>query len=97
MALQKVEKKVSLNIKVSADMDFRLKRARKAAREQGLKFNVSAEVEKFLEKELKKVEKSLSLHPDYKTEKNQEEIVFEFKDDDKLSDIPKFVENKVEK
>ena len=77
MGLEKVESKKSLNIKISADMDFRLKRARKAARGQGMKFNVSAEVEKFLEKELKKVEKTLSLHEDYKTEMNQSSFEFE--------------------
>ncbi len=54
MSLQKKQSKVSLNIKISSDLDFRLKRARKAAREQGLMFNVSKEVEKFLEKEVKK-------------------------------------------
>lgn len=57
MSLQKKKSKVSLNIKISSDLDFRLKRARKSAREQGLMFNVSREVENFLEKELKKVER----------------------------------------
>jgi len=71
MALQKVEKKVSLNIKVNKDLDDRLKRARKAAREKGMIFNVSAEVEKFLIKELKKVENTLSIEQDIKEEKNQ--------------------------
>ncbi|HCH1318501.1 TPA: hypothetical protein NKQ12_004675 [Vibrio parahaemolyticus] len=71
MTLKKVEQKKSLNIKVSEDMDFRLKRARKAARGQGMIFNVSKEVEAFLEKELKKVEKKLGLHEDYKTEMDQ--------------------------
>ena len=33
--------------------------------------NVSKEVEAFLEKELKKVEKKLGLHEDYKTEMDQ--------------------------
>lgn len=77
MGLEKVESKKSLNIKISADMDFRLKRARKAARGQGMKFNVSSEVEKFLEKELKKVEKTLSLHEDYKTDMKQDSFDFE--------------------
>lgn len=71
MSLKKVESKKSLNIKISEGMDFRLKRARKAARAKGMKFNVSAEVESFLEKELKKVEKILSLHEDYQTEMKQ--------------------------
>lgn len=63
--------RVSLNIKVSHDLDFRLKRARAAAREQGGKFNVAATVEAFLTKEIKRVEKELGLHPDYEAEMNQ--------------------------
>ncbi|MGR5285133.1 hypothetical protein ACP3V5_07430 [Vibrio maritimus] len=66
MSLQKKQSKVSLNIKISSDLDFRLKRARKAAREQGLMFNVSKEVEKFLEKEVKKVERHLSIDEEIK-------------------------------
>ncbi|WP_373408855.1 hypothetical protein [Vibrio jasicida] len=64
--------KVSLNIKISSDLDYRLKRARKAAREQGLMFNVSQEVEKFLEKEIKKVERHLSIDEEIKD--NLEEL-----------------------
>ena len=75
MKLTKVEKKVSLNIKISTDMDFRLKRARKAARDKGMMFNVSQEVESFLEKELKKVEKDLGLHEDFKTEMLQMDLM----------------------
>lgn len=82
MALKKVEQKKSLNIKISEDMDFRLKRARKAARGQGMMFNVSKEVEAFLEKELKKVEKKLGLHEDYKTEINQVDWI-DSQDDEK--------------
>ncbi|EAQ54074.1 hypothetical protein [Vibrio sp. MED222] len=66
MSLQKKQSKVSLNIKISPDLDVRLKRARKAAREQGLMFNVSQEVEKFLEKEIKKVERQLSIDEEIK-------------------------------
>ena len=66
MSLQKKQPKVSLNIKISSDLDVRLKRARKAAREQGLMFNVSQEVEKFLEKEIKKVERQLSIDEEIK-------------------------------
>ncbi|KDN29862.1 hypothetical protein QTO05_15700 [Vibrio fortis] len=66
MSLQKKQPKVSLNIKIPSDLDFRLKRARKAAREQGLMFNVSQEVEKFLEKEVKKVERQLSIDEEIK-------------------------------
>ncbi|NOI23609.1 hypothetical protein [Vibrio mediterranei] len=67
MPLQKKQSKVSLNIKISSDLDFRLKRARKAAREQGMMFNVSQEVEKFLEKEVKKVERYLSIDEEIKS------------------------------
>ncbi|MBO7910299.1 hypothetical protein J5X89_01550 [Vibrio sp. G41H] len=66
MSLQKKQSKVSLNIKISSDLDVRLKRARKVAREQGLMFNVSQEVEKFLEKEIKKVERQLSIDEEIK-------------------------------
>ena len=66
MSLQKKQSKVSLNIIISSDLDVRLKRARKAAREQGLMFNVSQEVEKFLEKEIKKVERQLSIDEEIK-------------------------------
>ncbi|WP_122053768.1 hypothetical protein [Vibrio sp. Evd11] len=66
MSLQKKQPKVSLNIKISSDLDARLKLARKAAREQGLMFNVSQEVEKFLEKEIKKVERQLSIDEEIK-------------------------------
>lgn len=75
MALKKVEKKVSLNIKISPEMDLRLKRARQAARDQGMIFNVSKEVESFLEKELKKVEKSLSIEQDIKEDLNQMDLL----------------------
>ena len=72
MSLQKKQSKVSLNIKISSDLDFRLKRARRAAREQGLMFNVSQEVEKFLEKEVKEVEHHLSIDEEIKS--NLEEL-----------------------
>ncbi|MGR5109326.1 hypothetical protein [Vibrio jasicida] len=72
MQLQKKKSKVSLNIKISSNLDYRLKRARKAAREQGLMFNVSQEVEKFLEKEIKKVERHLSIDEEIKD--NLEEL-----------------------
>ncbi|WP_303557106.1 hypothetical protein [Agarivorans sp. 2_MG-2023] len=42
-----------------------------AAREQDLMFNVSKEVELFLEKKLKKVEKSLSLNDEIKENLNE--------------------------
>ena len=77
MALKKVEKKVSLNIKISSEMDLRLKRARQAAREQGMIFNVSKEVENFLEKELKKVEKHLSIEQDITESEAQQDMFSE--------------------
>lgn len=75
MALKKVESKVSLNIKVQGSVDARLKRARAEARKQGLKFNVSQEVENFLLKELKKVEKELGIEQDINEEKNQLDLL----------------------
>lgn len=77
MALKKVEKKVSLNIKISSEMDLRLKRARQAAREQGMIFNVSKEVETFLEKELKKVEKHLHIEQDITESEAQQDMFSE--------------------
>ena len=71
MALEKVENKVSLNIKINSDIDARLKRARAVARKNGMKFNVSLEVENFLIKELKKVEKELLINPQEKSKENQ--------------------------
>lgn len=75
MALTKVESKVSLNIKVPQSLDSRLKRARKTARERGMKFNVSVEVERFLEKELKKVEKDLGITQDISESNNQLNLI----------------------
>ncbi len=87
MALKKVENKVSLNIKVSKELDARLKRARKTARELGMKYNVSEEVEKFLERDLKKVETELGIKQDIKEEQNQLSLIEE--------KAPKKVEKKV--
>lgn len=72
--LKKVENKVSLNIKVSSEMDQRLKRARETARSRGMKFNVSGTIEVFLEKELKKVEKELSIEQDISESKSQQSL-----------------------
>lgn len=79
MALEKVENKVSLNIKIAHTVDARLKRARAEARKQGMKFNVSSEVENFLLKELKKVEKILSIEQDINESNNQLDLVEESK------------------
>ncbi|EJL6572052.1 hypothetical protein NMS49_003569 [Vibrio cholerae] len=89
MALEKVEKRVSLNIKISGELDERLKRARQEARNQGMKFNVSAEVESFLLKEVKKVEKILSIEQDINESQSQLSLIED--------DIPKFTSKKVEK
>lgn len=91
MGLKKVEQKKSLNIKISEDMDFRLKRARKAARGQGMIFNVSKEVEAFLEKELKKVEKSLGLSEDYKTDMDQVDLMDVLAEEDAAKKVEKDV------
>ena len=58
--LEKVAEKKSLNIKISPELDARLKKARADARDQGKRFNVSVVVEEFLEKEVKKVENELA-------------------------------------
>jgi hypothetical protein len=71
LKLEKVEEKKSLNIKVSVDTDNRLKRARKVAREQGTKFNVSEHVELFLESLLKQAEKQLGITQDIKESTSQ--------------------------
>lgn len=75
MALEKVESKVSLNIKISSELDARLKRARAEARKQGMKYNVSQEVEKFLLKDLKKVEKTLSIEQDVNEAESQMDLL----------------------
>lgn len=59
MSLKKANSKVSLNIKITAELDAKLKQARSDARKNGLIFNVSELVEKQLIKELKKVEKEI--------------------------------------
>jgi len=71
MGLKKVENKESLNIKISKNLNARLKRARQKARETGNQFNVSKTVENFLEKELKKIEKILNIEQDVNEEKAQ--------------------------
>jgi hypothetical protein len=75
MALKKKENMVSLNIKISGELDRRLKRARIVAREQGQMFNVSNEVSSFLEKELKKVEKCLGITQNVDEEASQMDLI----------------------
>lgn len=55
--------KVSLNIKIDAAVNERLKRARAEARKHGAMFNVSAVTESALINALKKVESQLGLGP----------------------------------
>lgn len=101
MALTKVESKVSLNIKVPQSLDARLKRARKTARERGLKFNVSVEVERFLEKELKKVEKELGITQDISESNNQLNLIEDSEpekvENNKPTRKPRATRKKVEK
>ena len=74
MILKKVENKESLNIKISKNLNDRLKRARKKARETGNQFNVSKTIENYLEKELKKIEKTLNIEQDINEEKSQKDL-----------------------
>lgn len=74
MGLKKVEKKESLNIKIPGQLNKRLQRARKIARENGAMFNVSKIVEELLEKEVKKVERKLGIERDIRDEIKQIEI-----------------------
>lgn len=72
--LKKQQDRVSLNIKITAELDKRLKRARRVAREKGQQFNVSNAVELYLEKELKKVEKMLEITQSIKEEEAQQNL-----------------------
>lgn len=72
-AIEKSEK-VSLNIKVSRELDLRLKRARKAARLNKKKFNVSSHIEQYLDKVLNEIESQLSIKQDIKEYQNQAEL-----------------------
>ncbi len=59
MFKERKESKVSLNIKVTPDLNERLKNLRERARDHGLIFNVSAEVIDYLEKRVKRAEKEM--------------------------------------
>lgn len=74
MSLVKIEIKESLNIKITKNLNLRLKRARETARKNDLQFNVSRLVEEFLEKELKKIERKLLITQDINEEKSQTDI-----------------------
>lgn len=70
-SLLKRTQKESLNIKISSDLNERLKSARKEAREQGFMFNVSEAVQEFLENKLNEVEKELRKdNPNYEPKQN---------------------------
>ena len=58
--LETVAEKKSLNIKISPELDAKLKELRKEVRDYGKRFNVSQVVEEFLHKEVKRVESELS-------------------------------------
>ncbi|MGR5269782.1 hypothetical protein ACPV5R_18740 [Vibrio astriarenae] len=51
--------RISLNIKIKPDTNERLKKARRVAKENGLRFNVSKTVETFLNEELDALERRL--------------------------------------
>lgn len=68
-------KKVSLSVKIDPEIDARIKRARKAAREVGLRFNVSKEVEEALLKSLNKIEKTLKLQQDIRESESQMDLL----------------------
>lgn len=72
--IKKIEKKISLNIKVDRSIDARLKRARQAARDQGGKFNVSEHTEELLLKLLKDIEKELGINEKTGTEEKQNDL-----------------------
>lgn len=59
MFKERKESKVSLNIKVTPDLNARLKNLRERARGHGLIFNVSSEVIDYLEKRVKRAEKEM--------------------------------------
>lgn len=61
LKLTKIEPKKSLNIKISASLDQRLKHARQVARDNNTMFNVSEYVEDFLDSLLKQAEDQLGI------------------------------------
>lgn len=65
--------KISLNIKIDEKLNFRLKRARKLARENKEMFNVSEKVSNFLNSELLKFEVKNNIDTE-KTNRNQRTI-----------------------
>lgn len=101
MLKQKNPQKVSLNIKVTPELNERLKNVRARARNNDMIFNVSEEVINFLEKRVKRAEKELDEiekpfkdHPALKEEDNSipSEVEKKSTQEDFLNDIPSFTQ-----
>jgi hypothetical protein len=58
-------KKKPISVKINASLDSRIKIVRSVARSQGKKFNMSEDIENYLEKLVRSAEKELGI--DYKT------------------------------
>lgn len=66
MAMKKKENKVMVSYRISAETKARVQRAQEACKAAGMAFNLSAEVDTFLQKRLKEVEKELKIQQDIK-------------------------------
>lgn len=92
--------KVSFNVKIPQELDERLKKIRSRARNNGMIFNVSGEVVKFLEKHAKSAERHLDEIDKEDIEEEKTDVQREFenhpaiKNESYLDDIPTFTENK---
>jgi hypothetical protein len=69
-----VSKKKPISVKIDAGLDSRIKIVRAAARSQGKKFNMSEDIETYLEKLVRAAEKELGI--DYKagTKETQQDL-----------------------
>lgn len=69
-----VSKKKPISVKIDANLDSRIKIVRSVARSQGKKFNMSEDIETYLEKLVRAAEKELGI--DYKsgTKENQQDL-----------------------
>ncbi|EOB3604796.1 hypothetical protein ACHELI_004383 [Vibrio vulnificus] len=56
-----VSKKKPISVKINANLDARIKIVRAAARQQGKRFNMSEDIESYLEKLVKAAEKELGI------------------------------------
>lgn len=65
-------KKKPISVKIESSLDERIKRIRTIARERGERFNISEEIESFLEKRVKALEKEFSV--ENKTGTSEEQI-----------------------